>query len=46
MLLMKESVLSLKEKNTTIVYLHSNYPQVLTYFMTDQFNTIFDDFSI
>ena len=38
---MKVSVLSLKEKsNTTLVYLLSNCPQVLKYFMTNPLNII------
>jgi len=41
MLLIKRSVLSLKENNnTTLFFLHSNYQQVFKTFMSDQLNII------
>ena len=46
MFLMKEFVLSLKEKNTQHLFLLSKCPQVLKSFMTDPLNIIFDDLRI
>jgi len=45
MLLMKESVLSLKKKINTLVFLFSNWLQVLNKFY-DLLNIIFDDLGI
>ena len=47
MLLMKESMLSSKEKTNNTTLILQNYPQVLkTLFMTDLLNIIIDDFGI
>ena len=47
MLLMKESMLSSKEKTNNTTLILQNYPQVLkTLFMTNLLNIIIDDFGI
>ena len=47
MFVMKNFVLSLKEKNnTTLVFRLSNCPQVLKFFLTDLLNINFDDLGI
>ena len=46
MALLKEFVLSLNKRSTTLDFLLSNYPQVLQYFMTNPLDMIFGDFGI
>ena len=47
MIIMREPVLSLKEKTTNICFpTFKSHASNIKYFMTDQLNIIFDDFGI